>query len=141
MCTAFRINVYLVLCYPLRNTTEYQLNLLVVGAICETPKRKIIVQSYRATGFFIIIFHLPPGYPIISSKFKMAAVSVKRSCRWKVFLGFHWQCMTISSPWDGGLSNHHLSLPSLHTIRRSRPENMASISLACICQDKTLSHY
>ena len=45
----------------------------------ETPKRKIIVKSYRATAFFIIISHLPPGYPIISCEFKMAAVSVKKS--------------------------------------------------------------
>ena len=48
------------------NTSEYEVNLLVVGAICETPKRKIIVQSSRATAFFITISHLPPGYPIIS---------------------------------------------------------------------------
>ena len=83
VCTAFRINFYLVLCYPIRNTYEYRLNLLVVGAICETPKQKIIVKGYRATAFFIIISHLPPGHPIISSLFKMAAaVSVKRSsCR------------------------------------------------------------
>ena len=43
--------------------------------------RKIIVKSYQATVFFLIISHLPPGHPIISSEFKMAAVSVKRSIR------------------------------------------------------------
>ena len=38
-----------------------------------------LLLSYHATVFFLIISHLPPGHPIISSEFKMAAVSVKRS--------------------------------------------------------------
>ena len=38
-----------------------------------------MVKSYHATVFFLIISHLPPGHPIISSEFKMVAVSVKRS--------------------------------------------------------------
>ena len=40
VCTAFRINFYLVLCYPMRNTSEYQLNLLVVGAIVKHQSEK-----------------------------------------------------------------------------------------------------
>ena len=54
------------------------LSVTIFGS-CSYGYRKIIVESYHATVFFLIISHLPPGHPIISSEFKMAAVSVKRS--------------------------------------------------------------
>ena len=54
------------------------LSVTIFGS-CSYGYRKIIVKSYHATAFILIISHLPPGHPIISSKFKMAAVSVKRS--------------------------------------------------------------
>ena len=68
--TAFRINFY---CLSLIFH-----NITIFGS-CSYGYRKIIVKSYHATVFFLIISHLPPGHPIISSEFKMAAVSVKRS--------------------------------------------------------------
>ena len=69
------------------------LSVTIFGS-CSYGYRKIIVKSYHATVFFLIISHLPPGHPIISSEFKMAAVSVKRSIGliysfWKIVCVFH----------------------------------------------------
>ena len=76
--TAFRINFY---CLSLIFHNKYYKRyifpsryLAVVPMVIEK-----LSKSYQATVFFLIISHLPPGHPIISSEFKMAAVSVKRS--------------------------------------------------------------
>ena len=76
--TAFRINFY---CLSLIFHNKYYKRyifqsryLAVVPMVIEK-----LSKSYHATVFFLIISHLPPGHPIISSEFKMAAVSVKRS--------------------------------------------------------------
>ena len=63
------------------------LSVTIFGS-CSYGYRKIIVKSYHATVFFLIISHLPPEHPIISSEFKMAAVSVKRSISTGYFLTY-----------------------------------------------------
>ena len=76
--TAFRINFY---CLSLIFHNKYYKRyifpsryLAVVPMVIEK-----LSKSYHTTVFFLIISHLPPGHPIISSEFKMAAISVKRS--------------------------------------------------------------
>ena len=66
------------LSYSIKILQALHLSVTMFGS-CSYGYRKIIVKSYHATVFFLIISHLPPGHPIISSEFKMAAVSVKRS--------------------------------------------------------------
>ena len=83
--TAFRINFY---CLSVIFHNKYYKRYIFPSRLfgsCSYGYRKIIVKSYHATVFFLIISHLPPGHPIISSKFKMAAVSVKRSIRYPFF--------------------------------------------------------
>ena len=72
--TAFRINFY---CLSLIFHNKYYKRyifpsryLAVVPMVIEKLLLKVIKPQFS---------HLPPGHPIISSEFKMAAVSVKRS--------------------------------------------------------------
>ena len=76
--TAFRINFY---CLSLIFHNKYYKRYIFPSRYLAFGYgyQKIIVKSYHATVFFLIISHLPPEHPIISSEFKMAAVSVKRS--------------------------------------------------------------
>ena len=78
--TAFKINFYcLSLIFHNKYYKRYMFPsryLAVVPMVIEK-----LSKSYHATVFFLIISHLPPGHPIISSEFKMSAVSVKRSIR------------------------------------------------------------
>ena len=76
--TAFRINFY---CLSLIFHNKYYKRYIFPSrylAVVAMVIKKLLL-SYHATVFFLIISHLPPGHPIISSEFKMAAVSVKRS--------------------------------------------------------------
>ena len=76
--TAFRINFY---CLSLIFHNKYYKRYIFPSrylAVVPMVIEKLLLKVYHATVFFIIISHLPPGHPIISSEFKMAAVSVKR---------------------------------------------------------------
>ena len=76
--TAFRINFY---CLSLIFHNKYYKRYIFPSrylAVVATVIEKLLL-SYHATVFFLIISHLFPGHPTISSEFKMAAVSVKRS--------------------------------------------------------------
>ena len=77
--TAFRINFY---CLSLIFHNKYYKRYIFPSrylAVVPMVIEKLLLKVYHVTVFFIIISHLPPGHPIISSEFKMAAVSVKRS--------------------------------------------------------------
>ena len=65
----------------------------------------MILKGYRATAFFIIISHLPPGYPIISFEFKMAAVSVETSIE-EVWYINDWRLKCVIHRWNTATAPH-----------------------------------